>query len=123
VGFPDPLSGTVKAQKRGLRVNFEALAWGRHINDHRDAWEAVRRIDRARAIGGSLRCSAIGTQVGRGTTAVLARDAIRAGPEHCYGFSPIPAIPTTMRASKLCRAMDFSTRAIRQNPARQGDNT
>jgi hypothetical protein len=61
----------LKAQKRGLRVNFEALAWGRHINDHRDAWEAVRRIDRARAIGGSLRCSAIGTQVGRGTTAVL----------------------------------------------------
>src|SRR5262249_29698460 len=28
---------------RGLRVAFEALAWGRHINDYRDAWEVVRR--------------------------------------------------------------------------------
>ena len=33
------------AAKRGLRVGFEALAWGRHINDYRDAWEAVRRAD------------------------------------------------------------------------------
>src|SRR5262249_43730508 len=34
-----------RAAKRGLRVGFEALAWGRHINDYRDAWEAVRRAD------------------------------------------------------------------------------
>lgn len=33
------------AASRGLRVGFEALAWGRHINDHRDAWEVVRRAD------------------------------------------------------------------------------
>lgn len=33
------------AAKRGLRVGFEALAWGRHINDYRDAWEVVRRAD------------------------------------------------------------------------------
>ncbi len=33
------------AADRGLRVGFEALAWGRHINDHRDAWEVVRRAD------------------------------------------------------------------------------
>ncbi len=33
------------AAKRGLRLGFEALAWGRHINDHRDAWEVVRRAD------------------------------------------------------------------------------
>ncbi|MEO5619957.1 MAG: sugar phosphate isomerase/epimerase, partial [Cypionkella sp.] len=33
------------AAPRGLRVGFEALAWGRHINDHRDAWEVVRRAD------------------------------------------------------------------------------
>ncbi len=32
-----------RARKRGLRVGFEALAWGRHINDYRDAWEVVRR--------------------------------------------------------------------------------
>jgi 4-hydroxyphenylpyruvate dioxygenase len=32
-----------RAAKRGLRVGFEALAWGRHVNDHRDAWEIVRR--------------------------------------------------------------------------------
>ncbi len=34
-----------RAAARGLRVGFEALAWGRHINDYRDAWEAVRRAD------------------------------------------------------------------------------
>jgi 4-hydroxyphenylpyruvate dioxygenase len=34
-----------RAKKRGLRVGFEALAWGRHINDYRDAWEVVRRAD------------------------------------------------------------------------------
>ncbi len=34
-----------RAKKRGLRVGYEALAWGRHINDHRDAWEIVRRAD------------------------------------------------------------------------------
>ena len=33
------------AVRRGLRVAFEALSWGRHIFDYRDAWEAVRRAD------------------------------------------------------------------------------
>jgi 4-hydroxyphenylpyruvate dioxygenase len=36
-----------RAAKRGLRVGFEALAWGRHVNDHRDAWEVVRRAEHA----------------------------------------------------------------------------
>ena len=34
-----------RAASRGLRVGFEALAWGRHVNDYRDAWEIVRRAD------------------------------------------------------------------------------
>ncbi|WP_321342265.1 bifunctional sugar phosphate isomerase/epimerase/4-hydroxyphenylpyruvate dioxygenase family protein [Breoghania sp.] len=34
-----------RAATRGLRVGYEALAWGRHIYDHRDAWEIVRRAD------------------------------------------------------------------------------
>lgn len=34
-----------RARKRGLKIGYEALAWGRHINDHRDAWEIVRRAD------------------------------------------------------------------------------
>ncbi len=34
-----------RAAKRGLRIGYEALAWGRHIDDHRDAWEIVRRAD------------------------------------------------------------------------------
>ncbi len=34
-----------RAALRGLRVGYEALAWGKHINDHRDAWEIVRRAD------------------------------------------------------------------------------
>ena len=33
------------AAARGLRVGFEALAWGRYVNDYRDAWEIVRRAD------------------------------------------------------------------------------
>lgn len=36
-----------RASKRGLRVGYEALAWGTHTNDHRDAWEIVRRADHA----------------------------------------------------------------------------
>ncbi|MDF2974713.1 MAG: 3-keto-5-aminohexanoate cleavage protein, partial [Microvirga sp.] len=32
-----------RAAKRGLRVAFEALSWGRHIHDYRDSWEVVRR--------------------------------------------------------------------------------
>jgi 4-hydroxyphenylpyruvate dioxygenase len=35
------------AKSFGVRVGFEALAWGRHVNDHRDAWEIVRRADHA----------------------------------------------------------------------------
>ena len=37
----------VRAQKRGLRIGYEALAWGCHVDDHRDAWEIVRRADHA----------------------------------------------------------------------------
>lgn len=34
-----------RAAKRGLKVGYEALAWGEHISDHRDAWEVVRRTN------------------------------------------------------------------------------
>ncbi len=34
-----------RAARRGMRVGFEALAWGRHIDDYRDSWEVVRRAD------------------------------------------------------------------------------
>jgi 4-hydroxyphenylpyruvate dioxygenase len=34
-----------RAARRGMRVGFEALAWGRHVHDYRDAWEVVRRAD------------------------------------------------------------------------------
>ncbi|MFM9861801.1 TIM barrel protein [Pseudoxanthobacter sp. M-2] len=34
-----------RAARRGIRVGYEALAWGRFISDHRDAWEIVRRAD------------------------------------------------------------------------------
>lgn len=34
-----------RASRRGLRVGYEALCWGRHVSDHRDAWEIVRRAD------------------------------------------------------------------------------
>src|SRR6185437_10681555 len=34
-----------RAAKRGLRVGYEALAWGRHVSDHREAWSIVREVD------------------------------------------------------------------------------
>ncbi|MFN3524450.1 MAG: bifunctional sugar phosphate isomerase/epimerase/4-hydroxyphenylpyruvate dioxygenase family protein [Paracoccus sp. (in: a-proteobacteria)] len=36
------------AASHGVRVGYEALCWGRHISDHRDAWEVVRRADHPR---------------------------------------------------------------------------
>jgi 4-hydroxyphenylpyruvate dioxygenase len=37
------LAETAKAH--GKRVAYEALAWGRHVDDHRDAWALVRDVD------------------------------------------------------------------------------
>jgi 4-hydroxyphenylpyruvate dioxygenase len=34
-----------RAAARGMRIGYEALAWGVHISDYRDAWEVVRRAD------------------------------------------------------------------------------
>ncbi|MBP0465385.1 sugar phosphate isomerase/epimerase and 4-hydroxyphenylpyruvate domain-containing protein [Roseomonas sp. PWR1] len=34
-----------RAAKRGLRVCYEALAWGRHVSRWRQAWEIVRAAD------------------------------------------------------------------------------
>ncbi|WP_430471445.1 bifunctional sugar phosphate isomerase/epimerase/4-hydroxyphenylpyruvate dioxygenase family protein [Thalassospira lucentensis] len=34
-----------RAAKRGLRIAFEALSWGKHISDYRDSWEVVRRAN------------------------------------------------------------------------------
>lgn len=34
-----------RAARRGLRLGYEALAWGRHVNDHREAWGIVRDAD------------------------------------------------------------------------------
>lgn len=33
------------AAAHGMRVGYEALAWGRHVADHRDAWAMVRDVD------------------------------------------------------------------------------
>jgi len=53
---PDSLSGAdraatdlrelgERASRHSLRIGFKALAWGRHINDYRDAWDVVSRTD------------------------------------------------------------------------------
>ena len=34
-----------EAQQHGVRIAFEALAWGRHIADYRSAWDVVERGD------------------------------------------------------------------------------
>ncbi len=33
------------AAGRGMRVAYEALSWGHHVDDYRNAWEVVRRAD------------------------------------------------------------------------------
>jgi 4-hydroxyphenylpyruvate dioxygenase len=33
------------AAEHKMRVGYEALAWGRHVHDHRDAWSLVRDVD------------------------------------------------------------------------------
>src|SRR5260370_2556551 len=59
-----------RASAQGLRVGFEALAWGRHVNDYRDAWEIVRpanhksiriSLDSFHTLAPSLPVSAIGS--------------------------------------------------------------
>jgi len=49
-GDPDRAAADLRAMAeraaaRGLRVGYEALAWGRHINLWRQAWDIVRRAD------------------------------------------------------------------------------
>ena len=34
-----------RAARRGMRIAFEALAWGKFIHDYRDSWEVVRRAN------------------------------------------------------------------------------
>lgn len=34
-----------RAGARGILVGYEALAWGRHVNDHRDVWSIVKEVD------------------------------------------------------------------------------
>ena len=34
-----------RAAARGMRIGYEALAWGRHVHDHREAWSLVRDVD------------------------------------------------------------------------------
>jgi len=33
------------AEERGMRIGYEALAWGRHVDDYRQAWEIVQQAD------------------------------------------------------------------------------
>ena len=38
------------AQRRGMRVSYEALAWGSYVNTYEHSWDLVRRVD-APALG------------------------------------------------------------------------
>src|SRR6516164_3572582 len=75
-----------RAGARGLRVGFEALAWGRHVNDYRDAWEIVRRanhssvgiiLDSFHALAPSFPVGPIGTIPGDRIFLVQLADAPR----------------------------------------------
>jgi 4-hydroxyphenylpyruvate dioxygenase len=41
----DLTAAAERAAARGLRLGYEALAWGRHVHDHREAWGIVRDAD------------------------------------------------------------------------------
>ncbi len=43
-----------RAAKRNMRVGYEALAWGWHVNDHREAWGIVRDVDHQAFRAGTL---------------------------------------------------------------------
>lgn len=34
-----------RAAARGVLIGYEALAWGRHVHDHRQAWQIVKAVD------------------------------------------------------------------------------
>ncbi len=34
-----------RAAARGVLIGYEALAWGRHVYDHRQAWQIVKAVD------------------------------------------------------------------------------
>ena len=34
-----------RAAPRGIRIGYEALAWGRHVDDHRAVWDIVQAVD------------------------------------------------------------------------------
>ncbi len=36
---------TERVQARGMRIGYEALAWGRYIFDHREAWAVVKEVN------------------------------------------------------------------------------
>jgi 4-hydroxyphenylpyruvate dioxygenase len=48
-------SSAERASRRGLRVAYEALPWGRHVRDHRDAWEVVRQVKHPARCGNRAR--------------------------------------------------------------------
>jgi 4-hydroxyphenylpyruvate dioxygenase len=72
-----------RAHRRGLRIGFEALAWGRHISTWRHAWEVVSAANHP-ALGlilDSFHTLALGNFPGQGQLPVAAfvRDLIAAG--------------------------------------------
>ena len=34
-----------RAAERGVLIGYEALAWGRHVHDHRQVWDIVKAVD------------------------------------------------------------------------------
>ena len=34
-----------RAERHGIRIAYEALAWGRHVNTYTHSWDIVRRAD------------------------------------------------------------------------------
>jgi sugar phosphate isomerase/epimerase len=108
-----------RAAKRGLRVGFEALAWGRHINDYRDAWEAVRCADHP-AIGVVLDSFHIlARKTDLGAIRSIPRDRVflvQIADAPCSKWTTYPGVATTAisRAKANCRFRRSCRRSLRQ---------
>lgn len=74
-----------RADKRGIIIGYEALAWGRHIFDHRDAWAIVEAVDHP-AVGIILDSF-------HSLARAIPSDSIRAIPAHKIAFVQLADAP------------------------------
>ena len=109
-----------RAARRGLRVGYEALAWGRHVNDHREAWAIVARstirrsasiLDSFHRLAAAFRSRACARSIRRGSSSSSSptRRCCR------WTSSPGAAISATCRGRATCRSSTMSAALLERS--------